>query len=160
MKKWWLLTVSFGIFGLDRITKYWIEQAIYPGEYRRIIGNFVRFTLLRNPNGVFGIPLGGRIPSLVFVSFAFIFVLILMMQAKNPLFLVSLSFILGGAMGNLYDRVLYGEVIDFILVGAGKFYWPTFNVADSFVTIGIILAFIHWWKVGREGNSQQLTADG
>jgi signal peptidase II len=58
---------------------------------------------------------------------------------KNRLLQVSLSLILGGALGNLYDRLSYGYVIDFIEVFIGNYSWPAFNVADSAISIGVIL---------------------
>ena len=58
---------------------------------------------------------------------------------KNMPVVLGLILILGGAFGNLYDRVFYGYVIDFIYLNVGQFYWPAFNIADSAISIGILL---------------------
>ena len=109
-----------------------------------IIGNIVKFTYIRNPNSVFGLQFGGPIISTGLTVIAFIFVMFLFFKSDTRFSLVGLSFIIGGALGNLTDRVLYMEVIDFIQVGARGWYWPTFNVADSCVTIGLILLIIYF----------------
>ena len=62
--------------------------------------------------------------------------------------------VLGGALGNLIDRALYGEVTDFIDIGAGAYRWPVFNVADSAVTIGIILLFTRLSAINRILNDE------
>lgn len=126
---------------------------MYLGESQRILGDIIKITYIRNPNSVFGLNIGGPIISTILTVIAFIFVIYLFIIAKKPLFLTSISFIIGGALGNLMDRVFYMEVVDFIEIGVGKFRWPTFNVADSFVTIGIILVVIYWFLESRYANS-------
>jgi len=146
MKKYFLLIFSIAIVLLDRISKAWIVGAYYYGESDSIIGNFARFTYTRNPDVVFGIHIGGRIVSLVLTILAFILVIYLFVTSRHTLFSISLSFIIGGAIGNLWDRFVYKEVIDFIDIGIGRYRWFTFNIADSFVVIGIILALIFYLK--------------
>ncbi len=152
-KKFLFLLVSLTILALDQWMKKLIAGSMHLGESRRVIGEVVRFTYIRNPNSVFGLNLGGPIVSTILTVVAFIFVIYLFVIAKNPIFLTAISFIIGGALGNLVDRVLYMEVVDFIEVGVRQFRWPTFNVADSFVTIGIILVIIHWFLEYRYDNS-------
>ena len=152
-KKFLFSLVSLTILALDQWTKKLITGSMHLGESRRIIGDVVRFTYIRNPNSVFGLNLGGPIVSTILTVVAFIFVIYLFVVAKKPIFLTAISFIIGGALGNLVDRVLYMEVVDFIEVGVRRFRWPTFNVADSFVTIGIILVIIHWFLEYRYDNS-------
>lgn len=123
------------------------------GESRKIIGGFVRFTYIRNPNSVFGLHFGGPVVSTILTIMAFIFVIYLFIISNHRFTLTALSFIIGGALGNLTDRLLDGEVIDFIDVGINRFRWPTFNVADSFVTIGIILVLIHWLMESHNDSS-------
>ncbi|MCK4422199.1 signal peptidase II [candidate division WOR-3 bacterium] len=139
------LTISLVILILDQLTKKWIVNSMWLGQSKSIIGDVVHFTYIRNPNSVFGLHFGGPMISTILTIVAFIFVIYLFIVAERPLFLIAVSFIIGGALGNLTDRLLYREVVDFIRVGVNRFYWPTFNVADSFVTIGIILAIIHWF---------------
>jgi len=69
----------------------------------------------------------------------FIVILLRRLPEKENTLTIALSFILGGAMGNLIDRLLYGEVIDFLDFYWSRYHWPAFNAADSFITVGVIL---------------------
>ena len=151
MKKYWYILFSVGILLLDRFSKVWIVNTYYYGESAPILGNFLRFTYTRNPNVVFGINMGGRTISLTLTLIAFAIVIYLFIISKDNLFSLSLSFIIGGALGNLWDRFTYREVIDFIDMGIGRYRWFTYNIADSFVVIGIILALIFYFReTGRK----------
>jgi len=143
-QKLFFLPLSLAVLILDQITKRWIMKIMFYGDSKNIIGNFLQFTYIRNPNSVFGLRVGGAVISTSLTVIAFIFVMFLFFKADNKFFLVSLSLIIGGALGNLTDRILYIEVIDFIDAGVGRWRWPTFNVADSFVTIGLILIIIYY----------------
>jgi len=146
MKKYLFLFFSLAIIFLDRISKAWVMGSYYYGESESIIGNFLRFTYTRNPNVVFGIHIGGRVISMSLTILAFLFVLYLFITSRHTLFSLSLSFIIGGAVGNLWDRFAYKEVTDFIDIGIKHYRWFTFNIADSFVVIGIILALIFYFR--------------
>ncbi len=74
----------------------------------------------------------------------FIIVLLRRLPEKENTLTIALSFILGGAMGNLIDRLLYGEVIDFLDFYWSRYHWPAFNAADSFITVGVILTLFHF----------------
>ncbi len=154
MKKYLLLLFPVVIVFLDRFSKNWIVGSYYYGESEPIIGNFLRFTYIRNPNGVFGIHIGGRNVSLILTIIAFLLVIYLFIISHHTLFSLSLSFIIGGAMGNLWDRFIYKEVVDFIDMGIGHYRWFTFNIADSFVVIGIILALIFYIMDSRRSNAE------
>jgi signal peptidase II len=134
--------ISLSVLFLDQVTKKWIMDTMLYGDSKSIIGNVVRFTFIRNPNSVFGLRFGGPFISTALTVIAFIFVLFLFFKSNNRFSLVSLSLIIGGALGNLTDRILYMEVVDFIDVGVTRWRWPTFNVADSFVLIVIYFLFI------------------
>ncbi len=69
----------------------------------------------------------------------FIIVLLRRLPKRENTLTIALSFILGGAIGNLIDRLLYGEVIDFLDFFWSRYHWPAFNAADSFITVGVIL---------------------
>ena len=71
---------------------------------------------------------------------AFIIMLLRRLSDKETVLTVALAFILGGALGNLIDRLLYGEVIDFLDFYWSRFHWPAFNFADSFITVGVMLS--------------------
>jgi len=156
MKKYLLLLFPVAIVFLDRFSKNWIVNSYYYGESESIMGNFLRFTYIRNPNGVFGIPIGGRNVSLALTIIAFLLVIYLFITSHHTLFSLSLSFIIGGAIGNLWDRFVYKEVVDFIDMGIGHYRWFTFNIADSFVVIGIILALIFYIMDSRKRSSPNI----
>jgi signal peptidase II len=143
-QKLYFFPIFLFVLVLDQFTKRMIIRSMFYGDSKNIIGSFVRFTYIRNPNSVFGLRVGGSGVSTTLTIIAFIFVISLFFKSDTKFSLVSLSFIIGGALGNLTDRLLYMEVIDFIEVGARGWYWPTFNVADSFVTIGLILLVIYF----------------
>jgi signal peptidase II len=153
-QKFFFLPISILVLLLDQLAKRWIMNSMFYGDSKSIIGEIVKFTYIRNPNSVFGINFGGPLISTSLTVIAFVFVIFLFFNSDNRFSLVSLSLIIGGALGNLTDRILYMEVIDFIQVGAKGWYWPTFNVADSFVTIGLILIIIYFVFIDTSHNTK------
>jgi len=110
---------------------------------RQVIGDWVRLTYIHNPGAAFGLFPGSR-PALIVVSLAAIVVVTAVAWRKRSRWdVLPLGLILGGAVGNLIDRIRLGEVVDFVQIGIPpENYWPVFNVADSAVTIGVAwLAF-------------------
>ena len=137
---------------LDQLSKIWIKNNFSLWESREILGSFIKFSHVRNPGIAFGIPIGDwgiLITILSFVATLFIIYIHWKERFNHPLIVTGLSLILGGAIGNLIDRsaILFAEryegVVDFIDVGIGSMRWYTFNIADSAVTIGILLYFLH-----------------
>ena len=137
---------------LDQLSKIWIKNNFSLWESREILGSFIRFSHVKNPGIAFGIPIGDwgiLITILSFVATLFIIYIHWKERFNHPLIVTGLSLILGGAIGNLIDRsaILFSEryegVVDFIDVGIGSMRWYTFNIADSAVTIGILLYFLH-----------------
>jgi len=107
-----------------------------------LLGNFFRLTYVENSGIAFGINFNnGPIIFTALASVATIFISLYLWKSKdkNYIFKLSLAFILGGAIGNLVDRYLFGKVVDFFHLSIGQYSWPVFNVADSFVTIGMVL---------------------
>jgi len=143
-QKLFFFPISIFVLFIDQLTKRWIMNNMLYGDSESIIGDIVKFTYIRNPNSVFGLKFGGPTISTLLTVIAFIFVIFLFFNSDTRFSLVSLSLIIGGALGNLTDRILYMEVIDFIQVGARGWYWPTFNVADSFVTIGLTMIIFYF----------------
>ena len=136
----------------DQLSKKWIDINMIQYESWNIIGSFLRFTYVKNPGIAFGISIGGYTLLLVLLSIlATIFVAYVhWTERKNhPLISNGLALILGGAIGNLIDRlsVLYVDkyegVIDFIDIGTSTYRWYTFNLADTAVTIGMTLYVLH-----------------
>jgi len=107
-----------------------------------VLGSFFHLTYIENPGIVFGINFdGGSIFFTIAVIIASVVVVGYLWKFRNQEFIyrLSLALILGGAIGNLIDRLIFGKVVDFLDFNIAGFHWPVFNVADSSVTIGMIL---------------------
>jgi signal peptidase II len=135
-----------GLLILDQASKTWIAAKIGFYESIRVIPGFFSLTHVRNKGAIFGVfnHLGGRTVVWILTGLSILaFFLVLAYFAKTPpeqkLTRLTLTLIMAGALGNQIDRIIRGSVVDFLEVHVGRFYWPTFNVADSCVTIGAVL---------------------
>ena len=137
---------------MDQSTKMWIRNNLPVWESWNIIGTFLRFTHVKNPGIAFGISVGEYkflVALLSIVVTIFIAYLHWQERYNHPLIVMSLGLILGGAIGNLIDRSYiffpgsYSGVVDFIDIGTVGFRWYIFNIADSAVTIGVILLLVY-----------------
>jgi len=169
MKRIWvLLVVCFGVLLLDQWTKAAV-QAQFP-LYRAVPVNEGFFNLIhvRNRGGAFGIFGGerGDFGTFLFVGVSVVAVgvllyLFLHSKQKDGLLRLSLSLILGGALGNLVDRLRFGEVIDFLDFHVGAYHWPAFNVADSAISIGVaLMAFEMLFRQNREPKGERSKVKG
>lgn len=143
------LIVGSTVLVLDQITKALVENLMHLYQSIEIVPNFVHLTYLKNTGAAFGVLAGTRSPlRMVFfvlvssVAIGCVLYLLKNLRPGRTSLVASLSLILGGAVGNLIDRLRMGEVIDFIDLHWHHFHWPAFNVADSSITIGVILLFI------------------
>jgi signal peptidase II len=139
-----ILTVIVVI--LDQVTKYILRSSMSLYESRTIIENFFNLTYVTNDGMAFGInfPGGFYIFTGVSIIMTIIIFWYLWKERLSSLMLrTSLAFILAGAIGNLIDRILYGEVADFLDFSFWGYHWYIFNIADSSVTIGMILFIIY-----------------
>ena len=152
-KPYFFIVISIWI--LDRLTKWLVKKNFELGESVSVLDNFFLLTYVENKGGAFGIQLGGS--SFYFVASIIVILYILFYLWQHPeegkLQRFSLALILGGAFGNLYDRALFRSVTDFFdfeffdippfHIGRAHFSglerWPVFNIADSAVTVGILL---------------------
>lgn len=130
----------------DQLTKFIVDRSMPLHHSIPIIEGFFSLTYVRNTGAAFGIFAGSaeifRRPFLILVSvvaIGFIVVMLKRLRDSEMWLVTALAFILGGAIGNLIDRVVYGEVIDFLDCFWGSYHWPAFNVADSFITIGVTI---------------------
>jgi len=137
----WVLVITMLVVVLDQITKLAIKDRFLLEESLEIFGDVLRFTYIQNPGMAFGISFGSPRFFTIFASVASVIILIYLYRMRRERFhsRLSLALILGGAIGNLIDRFAYGKVIDFIDIGFKNTRWPVFNVADSAVTIGMII---------------------
>lgn len=136
------LSVAFIVVFFDQMTKLVLEPILSKGSIP-IIENIIHFTLVYNKGAGFGIFQGQRIFFIVF-SLAILAILFYNWRKipKDRNILIPTGLILGGLLGNLIDRMIYGYVIDFIDLQV----WPVFNIADSAITAGAIWLVIYLWK--------------
>ena len=137
--------IALGIIVLDQITKYLVVRNMHLGESIQVIEQFLYITSHRNTGAAWGI-LAGQMWFFYAVTVVVVAGLIYYIQkmAKNPWLIgVSMGFMLGGAIGNFIDRVLHQEVIDFIDTNIFGYNFPIFNVADSALTVGVVLLMIY-----------------
>ncbi len=143
----WLFVIAACLVALDRLTKAWIVAHIREGDAITIIPRVFRLTHVRNPGAAFSLFADSMRPEMthwLLVGFAVAAALVVtgVMLRYGRRFTpttVALALILGGTIGNLWDRVQYGMVTDFLEVHIVHYHWPDFNVADSCVVIGGIL---------------------
>ncbi len=131
---------------LDQLTKWWVLQTMTLGESVPVLGSFFKLTYIHNPGAVFGIRLGNPYLHLLLACVALLVVggLLWRIPPEDRLAAIGLALVLGGAIGNIIDRVRFGVVIDFLDFGIGTARWWIFNLADTCVSVGtalLILAF-------------------
>ncbi len=136
------------VLALDLWSKAWAVRVLQHHPPISVIGDLVRFTFTRNSGVAFGLGQGTGFPFYVFSIIASLGILWLVLRGRvhGGLPLLALGLILGGAIGNLVDRVTTGEVVDFILLSWRGHDFPVFNVADSAVTIGVALFALAWGR--------------
>jgi len=131
-------------FAVDRVSKALVEHQLKDILPINVIGDYFRIVLWYNDGVAFGMHLGGGWVhiTLSFVAMALVLFMTWHTADNDRLSLWGFGLIMGGALGNLWDRVTNGGVTDFLDVGVGPYRWPTFNVADSCVVIGIGLLIL------------------
>jgi signal peptidase II len=143
----------FGVAGLivclDQLTKTLVDRFMALYESRAVVDGIVRLTYVQNRGAAFGILSDADLPyqSVLFaavslLALAAIGVYAWRLPAGSRLPRVALALIMGGAVGNLLDRVRFGYVVDFVDVHWGAHHWPAFNVADSAISIGVALLLL------------------
>ena len=144
-----LMGVSFVLIALDQITKMLVIHNMNLHESIPVIKGFFNFTYIRNPGAAFGIfATTNSAFRLIFFVGTSIFALGLLgtiFYRLHPADLwgqLTVSSIFGGAIGNLIDRLRYGEVIDFLDFQVNGYHWPAFNVADSAISVGVVSLLI------------------
>ena len=141
-----LLVVGSLVVLIDQITKVWVDKTMRLYESTPIVPNLLDLHYIRNAGAAFGFLSGShqgfRIPFFILVSSVAIGIILFLfykLEESEIMMPVALSLVLGGAIGNLIDRIRLGEVIDFILFHYKAFQWPAFNVADIAITAGVTL---------------------
>jgi len=141
------LAVAGVVVVLDQLTKIWAVAALSDGPVE-VIGTLLQWRLTRNPGGAFSL-LTGLTPVLALLAVGMVVYIVRTTRRTDDMVMAySLALVLGGAVGNLVDRmvrspgILRGEVVDFIKVP----HWPTFNIADCAITVGVIFIAIRGWR--------------
>ena len=144
-----ILTIFF-----DQLSKWWILNVIMVPANTIPVTQFFNLVLVHNRGASFGIfsdaPGWASIALIVFAIIISIVLAIWMWQAQETLLSVALGLVIGGAIGNVIDRIRFGAVVDFLDFHAGGWHWPAFNVADSAITLGVILLILDSLKTKSE----------
>jgi len=130
----------------DQLLKRAVDASFAVGESRVLLPGFLNLTYLRNPGGAFSLLAGlppawgrGFFIAVTLAALAFVFYLYRWSPPPTRWGRLGLPAIFGGGLGNLVDRVATGEVVDFILLYYRDYHWPAFNLADSAITVGVVL---------------------
>jgi signal peptidase II len=142
----WLAAAAVVIV-LDQLTKWLVLQAFTVGERLAVIDGLFDLTLVYNPGAAFSfLASAGGWQRWFFVALglgASLFIVALLRRSHGqPLFSLALALILGGAIGNVIDRLVHTQVVDFLLVYQHPWYFPAFNLADSAITVGAVLLIL------------------
>jgi len=146
-----ILFVSLPLYALDQLTKQLVMRLISPYEAHIIVPDFFSLVNVTNTGAAFGSFKGNNTFFILVSIIALVVVTVLLMRRRQPDALrdLSLALLLAGILGNLTDRLLYGHVIDFLLFNLHVRYadpWPAFNVADSCISIAVVLFIIHSFR--------------
>jgi signal peptidase II len=143
--------VAVAVFAIDRVTKAWVSENIPLGTARPVVGDYVRIVHAQNTGAAFGL-LPERTTLLSVLSVVAVLAIVYyyrQIASNSALVSATLGMQLGGAFGNLLDRITQGYVVDFVDVGLGDVRFWAFNVADSSIVVGIILVTLALWYEER-----------
>ena len=155
-----LIIIIVAIVALDQWSKWAIKTSFNLYQSKPVIQDLLHFTYVTNDGMAFGLSFpGGKHVLLIMTILLTGFIVGFLWKEKNghPLIKYGLALILGGAIGNLIDRLLYGKVVDFLDLMIGNFHWYIFNIADSSVTIGMILFIIHSIYIEQKKTNDEST---
>ena len=145
----WVAIILF----FDQLTKFIVDRGMPLHHSIPVIENLFSLTYIRNTGAAFGFLAGSaaafRLPFLIvfsLVAIGFVIAMLRRLPEQERGLTTALAFILGGAIGNLIDRFAYGEVIDFLDFYWSGYHWPAFNVADSFITVGVVITVFYLIK--------------
>lgn len=140
------------ILVLDQLTKAWLVSFLAPGQSVRVLGDYVRLVHSQNDGGLFGLFTGQAVVFGLISVVVIALIVVYHARAGGGRYLsIALGLLLGGALGNLVDRLRLGYVVDFVDAGLGDLRWYTFNVADAGISFSLLLllAASIWPQVAR-----------
>ena len=151
-RPWWLwVLASFAVVAIDQATKFAVETHFRPGE-QQLITSFFSLVRAFNTGAAFSFlsdAEGSRYILSVVAVGAAVIILWLLRRGGDRWYCAGLALILGGALGNLWDRIALGHVVDFLLFHWRDWYYPAFNVADSAITVGAALLILDAFRPRR-----------
>jgi signal peptidase II len=154
-----IIAIVVSVVTIDQVTKFFVKKLMNLRDSIDILSDFFQFTYIENPGMAFGLQLENKIlfTALSIGAAIVVFIYLYRMRNEKMMLVAALSFIMGGAIGNLIDRLIYGRVVDFLdfeffdiaipqfnflfidFPGFVLTRWPIFNIADSSVTLGMII---------------------
>ena len=157
------LGICLLIFVLDQLTKAWVMSRMVLYQSVKIVPGFLNLTYIHNKGVIFGIfsDLGNPVLQKAMVvvsisSFVIIAVYFFLVRHESRWATLAFALVLGGALGNTWDRLTQGFVVDFLDFYYGPYHWPTFNLADAMITVGICMLLLH--LLGAQWHGEKSTA--
>ena len=152
-----LIITSLGVLLIDMLSKVLIKHFILLGIRIKIIKGFLYITYVKNTGAAFSI---FRNNTLFLIILSIVIIGLLFYYLSKKIYLsklenISYGLILGGAIGNLFDRIIYGYVIDFIDIYIFKYDYPVFNIADMAIVIGVIILIIDLFRGEKNGDKSR-----
>ena len=139
--------IAFTIAASDQLLKRWVMTHYSSGQPSQVVGDWLRVQYIHNAGGLFGL-FQGSAPVFALITLAVVAVLVSLEVGsgwRSWLVTLTLGLLLGGAVGNFIDRIRFGYVVDFADIGVGGSRFYIFNIADSAVTVAIVLLFVLWF---------------
>lgn len=164
----WLLAISAAVIVADRVTKIWVSAHIPIGGVIPVIPHVLGISHWLNTGAAFSLFADSASPGAVrwgLIAFTLlaavaVFVALIRLGGRITLTTVALALILGGAIGNVHDRIAYGSVVDFIEVHIFAYHWPDFNVADSSIVVGACLLLLDSLLPTKQGSGNRDQGSG
>ncbi len=154
MKKLTFL-ICLSVLILDRISKFIVQKTMSEGESIPILPHIFSLSYIKNEGIAFGLfanHSGAWLAVMSLLTIGIIFILLLRLKTINLWIAIAFGLILGGAIGNLWDRIALGGVVDFIDIGYKNYRWPAFNLADSMICVGVLMLLVTINKKGSSPN--------
>lgn len=152
---------AVAVLVIDQAVKVAVRGSLQPGEEREVLGSVVQLTYVRNTGVAFGQLSGnGALVALLVAAAVGILLWYFLTHLDTPWIWLPAGMVVGGALGNVIDRIRFGAVVDFVDVHAAGWHWPAFNVADSAICVGVALLAVDMFREesrmkGREADAPQ-----
>lgn len=155
-----IIFLSLPLYALDQLTKHWVLRSIGAYDARTVVPDFFNLVNVTNTGAAFGSFKGNNTFFIIISIIAMVVVMVLLVRHRRSDRWrdVSLALLLAGILGNLTDRLVYGHVIDFLLFNLHIRYadpWPAFNVADSCISIAVVLFIVHSFRKREHAAGQE-----